>query len=85
MGPLGLYQLGHAVPLPVLPPPIIGSILSEIRAGTVANILREAALDPRNVKMDRPGFSELESDLVSLKIEHESDNFPVYLDYQSHQ
>ena len=25
--------------------------------------------------MDRPGFSELESDLVSLKIEHESDNF----------
>ena len=75
IGPLGLYQLGHAVPLPVLPPPIIGSILSEIRAGTVANILREAALDPRNVKMDRPGFSELESDLVSLKIEHESDNF----------
>ncbi|MDA9219409.1 TonB-dependent receptor, partial [Luminiphilus sp.] len=75
LGPLGLYQLGHAVPLPVLPPPIIGSILSEIRAGTVANILREAALDPRNVKMDRPGFSELESDLVSLKIEHESDNF----------
>ena len=75
IGPLGLYQLGHAVPLPVLPPPIIGSILSEIRAGTVANILREAALDPRNVKMDRPGFSELESDLVSLKIEHEADNF----------
>ena len=75
IGRLGLYQLGHAVPLPVLPPPIIGSILSEIRAGTVANILREAALDPRNVKMDRPGFSELESDLVSLKIEHESDNF----------
>ncbi len=75
VGPLGLYQLGHAVPLPVLPPPIIDSILSEIRAGTVANILREAALDPRNVKMDRPGFSELESDLVSLKIEHESDNF----------
>lgn len=75
IGPLGLYQLGHAVPLPVLPPPIIDSILSGIRAGTVANILREAALDPRNVKMDRPGFSELESDLVSLKIEHESDNF----------
>lgn len=75
VGPLGLYQLGHAVPLPVLPPPIIDSILSGIRAGTVANILREAALDPRNVKMDRPGFSELESDLVSLKIEHESDNF----------
>lgn len=75
IGPLGLYQLSHAVPLPVLPPPIIDSILSGIRAGTVANILREAALDPRNVKMDRPGFSELESDLVSLKIEHESDNF----------
>ena len=75
VGPLGLYQLSHAVPLPVLPPPIIDSILSGIRAGTVANILREAALDPRNVKMDRPGFSELESDLVSLKIEHESDNF----------
>ena len=75
IGPLGLYQLGHAVPLPVLPPPIIDSIQSGIRAGTVANILREAALDPRNVKMDRPGFSELESDLVSLKIEHESDNF----------
>ena len=42
---------------------------------TVANILQEAALDPRNVKMDRPGFSNLESDLFALKIEHESNSF----------
>ena len=75
MGPLGLYQLGHALPLPFLPAPLRGAIVAGIQAGTVANILREAALDPRNVKMDRPGFSNLESDLVSLKIEHESDNF----------
>ena len=75
MGPFGLYQLGHALPLPVLPAPLRANIMAGIQAGTVADILREAALDPRNVKMDRPGFSSLETDLVSLKLEHESDNF----------
>lgn len=71
----GFYQLGHAIPLPVLPAPLKANIMAGIKAGTVANILQEAALDPRNVKLDRPGFSYLETDLVSLKIEHENDNF----------
>jgi iron complex outermembrane receptor protein len=71
----GFYQLGHAIPLPVLPEPLKANIMASIKAGTVANILQEAALDPRNVRLDRPGFSNLETDLVSLKIEHESDNF----------